>query len=238
MTKVGQFTFITVIRDLYRLFFPDLCICCLHPTPSASDPLCIHCLVDLPYTNFHLQMDNPLTERFFGRIPIHSGTAFLYFEKKGRVQQMVHALKYNNRPDLGIELGKMFGEVLRLAPYADSLDGILAIPLHGRRLRERGYNQSAMLAKGIASVLGIPFFEEAIIRKEHTISQTKKTRMERFRNVEKVFELSGKRDIRHQHLLLVDDVLTTGATLEACGAVLLKEEGVKLSVATLAIAEN
>jgi ComF family protein len=238
MTKLDQLRLVRVFRDLRRLFFPDLCVCCLQPAPSAEEPLCIRCLAALPLTNFQIRKENPVTERFFGRLPLHTGFSLCYFEKKGNVQKIIHALKYYDRPDVGWAMGRMMGASILQTAHFGGLDALVAVPLHAKKQRSRGYNQSARLAEGMASVLGIPFWADAVIRRAYTTSQTHKSRLERFQNVENVFELSGRRDLRHMHLLLVDDVLTTGATLEACGSVLLKEEGVKLSVATLAIAEN
>lgn len=238
MTKQSLLIFRGFIRDLCRLFFPDLCICCLQPLPDPEGLLCIRCMADLPLTHFHSQKENPVTARFFGRLPLVSGTAFLHFEKKGSVQKLIHALKYDDRPDVGRRMGSMLGDQLSQSLHFHSLDAVVAVPLHPRRQRKRGYNQSVKLAEGIAYALGKPFYENAVIRQKHTTSQTRKSRLERFSNVEKAFQLSGIHDIKNKHILLVDDVLTTGATLEACGAVLLKEEGVKLSIATLAIAEN
>ncbi len=238
MTKTNQRIFLQLFTDLRRLFFPDLCVCCLQPTPSPTELLCIRCLVDLPHTNFQKDVENPFTERFFGRLILESGTALFHFEKKGRVQKVIHALKYGNRPDVGRLMGQMLGKTILGVPHFQGLDAIIPVPLHPMRQRKRGYNQSACLAEGISTVLKIPFYENALSRLENTTSQTNKSRLERFQNVESVFEVSEKMDLRNMHLLLVDDVLTTGATLEACGAVLLKEKGVRLSVATLAIAEN
>lgn len=230
--------FSSLFNDLFCLFFPDLCVCCLNSTPSSNAPLCIHCLVDLPNTNFHKTKDNPFTERFFGRIPIDTGSAFLHFEKSGRVQKIIHALKYKDRPDLGLEFGKMYGEVLKKSSNYQDVNAIVAVPLHKKKLLKRGYNQSEKFGRGVAEGMSLPYLKSVILRKDYTSTQTKKSRIDRFRNVEKAFELSGAYDIEGLHLLLVDDVLTTGATLEACGRVLLKEKGVNLSLATLAIAEN
>lgn len=238
MIKLNRISLPLFFRDLRRLFFPDLCVCCLQPAPSSTEPLCIRCQTDLPYTHFHQEIENPVTERFFGRLHLETGTALFYFEKKGNVQKIIHALKYNNRPDIGRVMGRMLGETLSGSAHFKDLDAVIAIPLHPSRQRKRGYNQSACLGRGVAGVLNVPFYEDAVIRLENTTTQTHKSRLERFRNVEKVFKVSGKQELENKHLLLVDDVLTTGATLEACGTVLLKENGLKLSVATLAIAEN
>ncbi len=225
-------------HDFFRLFFPDLCVNCLFPTPSSKDPLCLRCLADLPYTEFHTQLENPFTERFWGRVPLQSGTAFLYFEKKAVVQKLIHALKYDGRPDVGRALGLMFGEVLSTAALFQNIDGIVPTPLHRNRQLERGYNQSEVLARGMAKAMQVPLLDRVLIRRQATTTQTKKSRLERFANVGQAFELVEGERINGKHVLLVDDVLTTGATLEACGLELLKGRDVKLSMATLAIAEG
>ncbi len=236
--KINKSFFPKLLNDLLQVFFPDLCVCCHNTVSSSKEPLCIFCQADLPFTNFHLTKDNPFTERFFGRLPIVTGASFLFFEKNGITQKIIHALKYKNRPDLGLEFGKMYGEVLKKSALYEQIDGIVAVPLHMKRKKERGYNQSAMIAKGLAQGMDRPFLKDVIRRIDHTKSQTKKSRLERFSNVEKAFELSPDVDIEDKHLLLVDDVLTTGATLEACGLALTQNRRLTLSAVTLAIAEN
>jgi len=221
-------------NDFLSLLFPNLCSGCGTSLYSGEFQICSKCLYNLPYTDHHLHEENKVAKQFWGRIPCHAAMAMLFFRKGGRVQQIIHHLKYSNQPELGIKLGKLLGERLLLAPAYQHIDLIIPVPLHRKRERQRGYNQSAGIAEGIAEVLQIPMSKVHLLRKSSTDSQTKKGRYLRFENMSKAFEVKNGEALKGKHILLVDDVMTTGATLEACGLELLKCGINKVSFATLA----
>lgn len=225
-------------KSFLELIYPNICIACFREKPCGQLPVCIKCFNDLPRTNFHKKEENPFTERFFGRIPLQRAAAFLFFEKDTAVQRLIHALKYDNQPRVGFILGKNYGKKLRQEGVFDDLDLIVPVPLHPEKLRRRGYNQSETFGRGLAEGLGKPFCNAVLERKKQSVSQTSMSRMERLKNVADAFHLADEKAVARKHVLLVDDVMTTGATLEACGLQLLKAPEVKLSFITLAIAEN
>ncbi len=225
-------------KSFLELIYPNICIACFRERPCDQLPICIKCFNDLPRTNFHKKKDNPFTERFFGRIPLQRATAFLFFEKDTAVQRLIHALKYDDQPRVGFILGKNYGKKLRQEGVFDDLDLIVPVPLHPEKLRRRGYNQSEAFGRGLAEGLGKPFCNAVLERKKQSVSQTSMSRMERLKNVADAFHLTDEKAVARKHVLLVDDVMTTGATLEACGLQLLKAPDVRLSCVTLAIAEN
>lgn len=196
--------------------------------------ICTSCLHGLPYTDHHLQLDNLVARQFWGRLPCHAAMAMLFFNKGGIVQQLIHHLKYSQQPELGIRLGVLLGERLLQSPFYQDIDFLLPVPLHRQRLKKRGYNQSHCIAQGIAQVLKVPISNRHLLRKTATDSQTNKGRLLRFENMSTAFEVQYPEELTNLHLLLIDDVLTTGATLEACGIALLPALPAKLSIATLA----
>lgn len=223
------------LDNLSHLLFPETCVACNRQLQHHEDLLCLYCQHDLPYTNFHHQpIDNPLAKHFWGRVPLQNTAAYLHFSKGGRVQHLIHLLKYKNRPDIGEAIGKLYGEQLSKTSTWQDIDWVLPVPLHPDKERKRGYNQSDSLAKGLADGLHTAWSRDMLIRRTYTESQTKKGRFARWTNVETVFDLVAPEQIRGKHLLLVDDVITTGATIEACAAKLLSVEGVRLSVASIA----
>lgn len=228
----------TIGYDLLNLFFPRLCPACATAGLADSLTICLDCQAHLPYTAYHLFPDNPFTRRFWGRLPIQHGAAMLTFQKGGRVQHLLHQLKYRGRQDVGVYLGKMYGLTLSRIPDYRNVELILPVPLHTRRLHFRGYNQSACFAQGLSEALDIPWSDALLLRTAHTETQTNKSRMERFENVARAFEVPDPDGIVGKHILLVDDVLTTGATLEACGTLLLEIPGISLSLATIAMASD
>lgn len=225
-------------NDLLDLFFPAICPACATAGLPSGLKICLRCQAKMPFTNFHQLEENPFTVRFWGRLPIVHGAAMLAFSKGGRVQRLLHALKYKGRKDLGVYLGRAYGQTLQEVPAYRTTDLILPVPLHFRRLRIRGYNQSASFAQGLSESLGVPWSENYLSRSAHTDTQTRKSRIERFYNVEKAFQLHHCQDLEGKQILLVDDVLTTGATLEACGQLLLEVPGLRLNLATIAIANG
>ena len=221
-------------NDFLSLLFPNLCCGCGTSLHIGEAQLCTSCLYQLPYTDHHLHQENKVARQFWGRIPCHAAMAMLFFRKGGNVQQIIHHLKYGNQPELGVKLGQLLGERLLLSPYYQDIDLLIPVPLHKKRERQRGYNQSASIAEGIAQVLQLPVSNTNLLRKTSTDSQTRKGRSLRFENMSKAFEVSNAAVLKGKHILLVDDVLTTGATLEACGLELLKCGVYRVSFATLA----
>ena len=226
---------LTPVLDLWALFFPKLCMACNGNMRKGKDVICLYCKQRLPETNFHLQEENPMAEHFWGRVPISYATAFYYFSKGTKVQNLIHQLKYGNRPWIGECLGNWYGKILLESEYLNQIEVIVPVPLHKKRRRQRGYNQSGVFGKGLSYSMERPF-SNALVRNSYTTTQTKKSRLERFANVETAFEVVDLEAVKGKHVLLVDDVITTGATLEACAAKLLECEGTKVSVATIAMA--
>ncbi len=226
-----------LLDDLLFLVYPRYCPACDRRFPIGSRLLCLTCTVELPLTGHHLYPENELTERFWGRLNLEGGAAMYNFVKEGRVQRLVHALKYRGRTDVGLYLGMEFGQLLRKSPSFPKVDCVVPVPLHPRKERTRGYNQSSYWARGLARSLGVPHFPRALKRRDFTRTQTHKTRMERMQNVQRAFQVRHAETLAGKHVLLVDDVLTTGATLESCGQLILDLPGSRLSLATLALAK-
>lgn len=221
---------------LLHLLYPNLCVGCDADLPGGDYCFCIRCLSRLQPTDMYKHMENEFTDRLWGRLHIESGAAMYYFSRKSPIQRALHRLKYQNQPDIGVRIGRRFGHLLSQSLHFGGVQAIVPVPLHRQKERQRGYNQSAMLAQGLAESMGVPVLLNSLVRNLHTGSQTRKKRMERFENVSEVFTVKHPAKIQGKHLLLVDDVLTTGATLEACGKILLEVPGVCLSLATIAIA--
>lgn len=220
-------------EDFFSLFFPQLCSGCGKNLFKNEIVICTDCVYNLPYTNFHVYNDNPVAKQFWGRIPFTTAGAYLHFQKGSRVQNLMHQLKYNNKPDVAFKLGEMYGLQIRDSAAFQSLDAIIPVPLHPAKQKKRGYNQSEYLAQGLGQSLKVPV-NLNLNRKVFTETQTRKSRFVRYENMKDVFVISEKQGLEHKHVLLVDDVVTTGATIEACALELLKIEGLKLSIATLA----
>lgn len=223
-------------RDFVSLFFPNYCLGCSLALFKGEEILCTRCIRDLPKTGYHNQEDNPIKLRLVGRLPVKHAMAFLKFRKTGIVYHLLHQLKYNNHPEVGIRLGKIYGKELYEAGV-NQFDLIVPVPLHPTRKRKRGYNQSACFAEGLSSVLNVPWDESISSRKVITQSQTRKTKVERWDNVKDVFDVLLPEKAKGARILLVDDVMTTGATLEACGMHLIQAGCIELSIACLAEAQ-
>ncbi len=219
-----------------HLLFPEICVACGQDLPVTGSCFCLKCQLALDPSDMYMLRDNEFTDRFWGRLPLEGGAALYHFTRKSPVQRALHQLKYHNKPDIGIKIGRTFGQKLRNSEVFQSVDNIIPVPLHPRKERMRGYNQSTMFAQGIAEVLEVPVLNSVLVRNKFTASQTRKKRIERFENVDQVFTVEKPALLEGRHLLLVDDVLTTGATLEICGLALLEVPGTRLSLATIAIA--
>ena len=223
-----------LIRDFVSLIFPHYCLACESSLVKGEKLICTRCILQMPQTNYHVDNDNPLKSRLACRIPIVHAMAMFKFSKSGRVQALLHALKYRNQPALGVMLGNVYGDRLLAADMAKAFDLIIPIPLHATRKQKRGYNQSAKFAEGLSQKLGVKFSDELIERRIKTATQTRKTKLKRWQNVTDVFHVSRQDQIARRNVLLVDDVVTTGATLEACGNYIIEAGCASLSVACIA----
>lgn len=213
------------LKDFASLIFPEVCMSCGDSLVKTEKHFCTACIFQFPYTDFHLYADNKLAKQFWGRININSAAAYLYFNKAGKVQNIMHQLKYNNQPQVGIELGKMYGLQLKETSLFDKAEAIIPVPLHPKKLIKRGYNQSEQFAIGLSESLKIPVITDILFRDKASESQTAKSRNNRFENMKTVFKAHHNTDLL-LNVLLVDDTITTGATLEAC-AFALQEVGIK-----------
>ncbi|QCR25144.1 competence protein [Pontibacter sp. SGAir0037] len=201
--------------------------------------ICTDCSIQLPYTDVHIHGAtelNVLQKRFWGKVPVRFALAYLYFRPKGRVQRLLHKLKYKGKEELGEHLGIRYGSLLSDHHYSSQFDLILPVPLHKLKLRKRGYNQSDSFARGLSEGLKLPWSPKVLIRTTNTSTQTRKTRFDRWQNVEQVFRVKQPEQVKEKRILLVDDVMTTGATLEACVVALLEAGAKEVSVATIAAA--
>ncbi len=222
--------------DLISLFYPQLCAGCNTPLVKGEEVLCLNCLADLPRTNYHFNRENPVSQIFVGRVNITQASSFCHFDKGGRLQHLLHQLKYKGNREVGYKMGILFGyELIQNSLYQD-INAIIPVPLYPKKERKRGYNQSAEICKGLAESMNLPVISGNLVREVHTASQTHMGRFERWENVNGIFSVKNGVSLTGKHLLLVDDVVTTGATLEACCEPLLKIPGVKVSIATLASA--
>jgi ComF family protein len=223
--------------DFFSLFYPSLCAACNGHLVRHEDAICLQCLSGFPRTNDeHRPVENPAARVFWGRIPVRSAAACFLFTKGESVQELIHNLKYNGRTDAGIAVGKIFGEDLKALTPFNTADLVIPVPLHRSRLRKRGYNQAACFGQGLAEAMQIPMLANGMYRLSATATQTRKSRTERWDNVEDMFVVNKKYDLKGKHILLVDDVITTGATVEACAAPLLMLEGTSVSVISMASA--
>ncbi|MDR1729509.1 MAG: ComF family protein [Prevotellaceae bacterium] len=222
-----------VLHDFTGLFYPNLCIGCGKILRRNEKQLCLNCLMQLPLTNYHLIDENTIEKRFYGKAEVQCATTFLYFEKEIVTQKLLHAIKYRGQKELGEQMGTLFGLQLKNSRF-DKIDAIIPVPLHPNKFKVRGYNQSEWIAKGMALTMMKPLISNVLKRIVENPTQTKKGVFERWENTAGIFESENTELIENKHLLLVDDVLTTGATLEACIIPLQKIKGVKISIAALA----
>jgi len=222
------------VNGLAHLFYPSLCPGCGTDQIQAGELLCFLCHEELPFTDFTPMSGNPIEQLFRGRIGLVAATSLLYFSKQSVIRILLHQFKYEGNKKIGLYFGHRIGEAIMGSGRFQPPDLLVPLPLHARREKKRGYNQAMILCQGISAVMKTEIAEELVIRKKETQTQTFRNRIERWENISSGFELRNTDSAEDKHLLLVDDVVTTGATLEACGAELLKTKGARLSIATLA----
>jgi ComF family protein len=220
--------------DLLHLFYPHICAGCGDHLPTSDQHLCVHCMLELPETNFHHITGNPVEKIFYGRIKIRTAFASYYFAKNSPLQNIIHAFKYQHHKEVCHQMGVLMGQHMKASSILSDIDLIVPMPIHSDREKKRGYNQAVVLAEGISEVTGIVFRTDLLIRKKSTATQTHKGRDDRWKNVQSVFEITDHLSIYNKNVLLLDDVITTGATMEACGEQILKAQPASLSIAALA----
>jgi ComF family protein len=222
--------------DFLSLLFPRLCYACGNHLLRNEYLICTECYVVIPRTNYHLEKDNPVEQLFWGRCIVERAAAFSYFNKGSRIRKLIHNLKYKGITEVGYELGKIYGLSLYSSDFMKDIDLIIPVPLHPAKERIRGFNQSEIISRGIADATVLSVENKILERITVSATQTKRSRYERWTNVEGIFNVRDPRMIEGKHVLLVDDVITTGSTIESCTNELLKTEGVKVSVVALAFA--
>lgn len=225
-----------MLSDFVSLFFPRYCMACNNILVKGEEVICLRCDYELPQTGSHKDPANFIAIKFYGKVQLTDAVACYRFSKEGSIQRLLHRLKYANKPVIGEYLGKKYGTELAESGFTDKYDLIVPVPLHRTRERRRGYNQSAVFATGLSEVLGIPCEHRLLVRTKKTTTQTRKSRTERWQNVENIFEVIHPGKITGKRVLIVDDVITTGATLESCALSLLKAGCASAGVAALAAA--
>jgi ComF family protein len=220
--------------DLYRLFFPQICGGCDTPLSKGEQHLCVHCRLELPFTKFETLKDNLVEKIFHGRIEIEFATSLLFFSKSEKVQTILHNIKYNEQKELAVFMGRILGRKLQNNPWLKDVTTVIPVPLHPKKLHLRGYNQSELFAEGVSEILQLDLQTKNLVRTVNTATQTSRTRTERWENVENVFSVTNRNALSGNHVLLVDDVLTTGATLESAAQTLKDACNCRVSIATLA----
>ena len=226
----------SIWADLWDLFFPECCIICDERLMKHEHFLCFRCLATLPHTNLHLQRNNEVERNFWGKFPVERAASFLYYAKGSVVRQLLYELKYYGNKEIGGFLGRYMAAELLPSGFFEGIDYILPVPLHRKKERLRGYNQSEWLAKGVGSVTSIPVLSDVMERCKYTETQTHKGLYERWENVCDIFVCNTPAILQGKHVLLIDDVLTTGATIVSCSDALKDVADIRISVVTLALA--
>ncbi len=227
----------SIFSDILNLFYPNACVQCSKSLHTNETLLCIQCRHDLPYAYYH-EKNNPLKKLFFGKLPIVSATSLFLFHKNGTAQTLIHLLKYKQQEYIGSFLGYLLAEELKKNQLFDTIDMIIPVPIHQKRITKRGYNQLTLLGKTLSKELQIPFNESILIKTEPSRTQTLKNKLDRRKNTENSFKLTDTSVLENKKILLLDDVITTGATIEACARELLKTKNVAISIASVAHTPN
>lgn len=235
---MNAMTIRTWFDSILNLLYPRVCAACGETLLKDEETVCLKCRYTLPRTGYENHADNPVAQTFYGRVKFHAVTSCFFFAKSGKVQHIIHQLKYKGNKEAGVFLGQQIGMSIKDAPLFQGIDYLIPVPLHPKRQKKRGYNQSMMIAKGINEVTGIAIGDKYLIRSVNTATQTKKSAEERFKNVKDIFEVRFANELENKHVLLIDDVLTTGSTLESCAHALEGIPGIVISAATAACAGN
>ena len=225
-----------MFKSVLNIFFPKVCYACLGALGDHEDTICVDCRHDLPVTNFHFDGNDAIQKVLYGRCKIENGTALFRFEKKSLVQQLIHGLKYKGYQNIGFVLGNWLGAELQQVDAYRNVDVIIPVPLHKNKLRSRGFNQVEKFGQQIAKALKVDYLDDVLVKVTNTKSQVNKKRLARWTNSDELFTLKNIEAIDNKHILVVDDIITTGATLEACISVLNQAKNIKISIATMAIA--
>ena len=227
-----------MFKSIINLFFPPVCAGCNSFLLVNEKVICTVCRHDIPLTNHHLNPENDAFKKFYGRIPVLHASALFYFHKKGIVQQLIHNLKYKGQEEIGTTIGQWYAEDLKNIESLVSIDEIIPVPLHRRKLKERGYNQVTAFGKALSCSLDLQYNDSLLIRNVYSKTQSKKNLLGRTEGIETIFDVSFTEKDHNKHFLLIDDVLTTGSTLEACSHALLKIPGAKISIVCMAMAHS
>ena len=227
-----------MFKSIINLFFPMVCSGCSSFLLSNENVICTICRHNIPLTNHHLNPENDAFKKFYGRIPVIHTSALFYFHKKGIAQELIHNLKYKGHEEIGTILGEWYAEDLKKVGLLQSIDEIIPVPLHRRKLKERGYNQVTAFGKALSSGLNLGYNDSLLIRNVYSKTQSKKNLLGRIEGIETIFDVSFTAKDHRKHFLLIDDVITTGATLEACSRALLKIPGAKISIICMAMAQS
>lgn len=226
-----------LLKDFFTLFYPEICVVCEEQLVQNEKTICTLCRHDMPLTNFTSFDENSITQTFYGRIVIEKGYSLLHFRKKGIARKLIHELKYKGNEKIGEFFGDWLGEIIREKSEFSDVDYIIPVPLHPKKLKQRGYNQVTKFGKKVSEHIQIPYIENELIRVSSTKTQTFKARFERFNNIDTKFLIKDYTFFNHKHVLIIDDVITTGATLEACAKEFQKATNCRISILTMAFAD-
>lgn len=227
-----------LLASATHLFYPHLCIGCGNDLLSHDALLCLGCINELPHTGYETYPNNPLERMFVGRLKLVAATSGFYFAKGELIQVLVHDLKYNGNKEAGFYLSEMMGENLLKSNRFNNIDHLIPLPLFADKEYKRGFNQAEVICKGLSNTMNVPVMAKNVVRIRFTETQTKKHRTERWDNVNESFKVMDESVLKNKHILLVDDVITTGATLDACAQVINTIEGIRISIATLTTASK
>jgi ComF family protein len=224
-----------MLKSIFNLFFPKTCVGCQSFLLDEEIVICTSCRHEIPLTNHHKTDNNEAFQKFYGKVPVEHVSTLFYFHKKGIVQEMIHKLKYKGHEEIGKVIGNWYAEELKSVSALDNIDYIIPVPLHKRKLRQRGYNQVTKFAETLSEGLQIPYNNNVLTRTRYSKTQTKKNLFGRTEVIENIFDIKDSNNLENKHFLLVDDVLTTGSTLEACCRALLKIPNAKISIVCMAM---